>query len=233
MSAQRTGPLEGLLPAQVQAVTHAAGPLVVCGPAGSGKTHVLEARFAWLAQQGVAPERMLVLAPSSAAAEAMRSRLIDRLDRAYEELIVGTPADLAARLLHDAGFDPFTAVVGAADRLAMLLERIDDLPLRRHDFGGSPSALLGGFVRRIDRLKAELIEAEDYAVWAAGLGDDEGAALEREFAEVYRAHERMLGEAGTRDAGDLIREALRLARERSEVSGRFAHVLVDDAQELD
>ncbi|MDQ6778332.1 MAG: AAA family ATPase, partial [Actinomycetota bacterium] len=197
MSAQRTGPLEGLGPAQIQAVTHGDGPLVVCGPAGSGKTRVLEARFAWLSDQGVAPEQMLVLAPSSAAAEAIRTRLVDWLDQAYEEIIVGTPGDLAARLLHDAGFDPFAAVVGAADRLAMMLERIDDLPLRRHDFGGSPSALLGGFVRRIDRLKAELIEAEDYAAWAAALreGDDEGAALEREFAEVYRAHERMLGEA--------------------------------------
>ena len=225
--------LAGLLPAQREAVTHRGGPLLVCGPAGSGKTRVLEARFAWLVEQGVAPERILMLTASSAAADAMRARLVDHLDRAYEELIMGTSADLAARLLHDGGFDPFAAVVGAGDRLAMLLERIDDLPLRRHDFGGSPSALLGGFVRRIDRLKAELIEADDYAAWAATLGEDEGAALEREFAEVYRAHERLLNEAGARDAGDLIREALRLARERSEVSGRFQHVLVDDAQELD
>ncbi|HWC85438.1 MAG TPA: ATP-dependent DNA helicase [Solirubrobacteraceae bacterium] len=224
--------LAGLLPLQVEAVTHEGGPLVVWGPAGSGKTRVLEARFAWLVERGMAPESILALTPSSAGAEAMRGRLVDRLDRAYEELIVGTPGDLAARLLHDAGFDPFTVVVGAADRLALLLERIDELALRRHDFGGSPSALLGGFVRRIDRLKAELVDAEDYAAWAAGLGDD-GAALEREFAEVYRAHERMLTEVGARDAGGLIREALRLARERPEVGARFRHVLVDDAQELD
>jgi DNA helicase-2/ATP-dependent DNA helicase PcrA len=196
---------------------------------------VLEARFGWLVDQGMAPERILVLAPSSAGAEAMRARLVDGLDRAYEELIVGTPGELAARLLHDAGFDPFAVVVGAADRLAMLLERIDELPLRRHDFGGSPSALLGGFVRRIDRLKAELVDAEEYVAWAAALGEGEGegAALEREFAEVYRAHDRMLSEAGARDSGELIREALRLARERPEVSARFEHVLVDDAQELD
>jgi DNA helicase-2/ATP-dependent DNA helicase PcrA len=233
VSAQRTGPLDGLLPVQVEAVTHENGPLVVTGPAGCGKTRVLEARFAWLSERGAAVARMLVLVPTAAAADATRARLVDRLDRAYEELVVATPGDLAARLLDDAGFDPFGVVVGAADRLAMLLERIDDLPLRRHDFGGSPSALLGGFVRRIDRLKAELVDAERYAVWAAGLGDDEGAALEREFAEVYRTHERMLGEAGARDAGDLIREALRLAHERSEVATRFEHVLVDDAQELD
>ena len=77
-------------------------------------------------------------------------------------------------------------------------------PLERHDFGGSARALLIGFVRRIDRLKAHLIGAEDYARWAASLDDtvEPGqAALEREFSEVYRAHERILADAGVRDAG--------------------------------
>ena len=53
----------------------------------------------------------------------------------------------------------------------MLVERIDELSLQHHDFGGSANALLGGFVRRIDRLKAELIGADDYAAWAAELAD--------------------------------------------------------------
>ena len=51
----------------------------------------------------------------------------------------------------------------------MLLERIDDLPLRHHDLRGNPSATLGAIVRRIDSLKDELISAADYAAWAAGL----------------------------------------------------------------
>ena len=48
----------------------------------------------------------------------------------------------------------------------MLAERIDELSLAHHDFGGNAGALLGGFIRRIDRLKAELIGAEQYARWA-------------------------------------------------------------------
>ena len=54
-------------------------------------------------------------------------------------------------------------VLSAGDRLAMLVDRIDELSLRHHDFGGRPNHLLGGFVRRIDRLKAELVGAEEYA----------------------------------------------------------------------
>ena len=46
-------------------------------------------------------------------------------------------------------------------------------------------------------------------------------------------HERMLAEAGARDAGDLIRDALRVVRDRRPSRSRFEHVLVDDAHELD
>ena len=68
----------------------------------------------------------------------------------------------------------------------------------------------GRFVRRIERLKGGLIDLQAFAGWAEQLrGPD--AALEREFAGVYRLHERLLAEAGARDAGDLVRDALRLA----------------------
>ena len=107
---------------------------------------------------------------------------------------------------------------------------------QHHDFGGSANALLGGFVRRIDRLKAELIGAEDYAAWAERgvVGAGRRAALEREFAEIYRTHERMLAEAGARDAGDLVlRRAAAAPRERRGGGRGFEHLLIDDAQELD
>ncbi len=43
----------------------------------------------------------------------------------------------------------------------------------------------------------------------------------------------MLAEAGARDAGDLLLDALSLARKQPAVSRRFSHLLIDDAQELD
>ncbi len=58
-------------------------------------------------------------------------------------------------------------------------------------------------------------------------------ALEREFAEVYRAHERMLAESGVTDSGNLVGDALRMAREGNEGSRRFGHLLLDDADVLD
>src|SRR3712207_5445003 len=122
-----------LTAAQREAVTHPGGPLLVVAGAGTGKTTVLVERFAWLAQT-VPPESILMLTFSAAAADALRERLEDRLAEPYEELTVTTFHGFCGQLLHDealeAGIDPFATPVTAADRLAMLLERIDDLPLR-------------------------------------------------------------------------------------------------------
>jgi DNA helicase-2/ATP-dependent DNA helicase PcrA len=242
--------LEELLPEQREAVTHRSGSLLVLGAAGTGKTSVVQERFRWLLGQGCRPERIAVVTPSAGRADALRGRLEAQLSEGYEQLFVNTPVELAAVILSSTGsLDALDSVLDAGERFAILLERFDELSLQRHDFGGSANALLAGFVRRIDRLKAHLIGAEDYAKWAAGLDRDEAragagpgganwgepadAALEREFAEVYRAHERMLADAGVLDAGDLLRDALRAVRERPPLADRFEHLLLDDAHELD
>ncbi len=126
----------------------------------------------------------------------------------------------------------------AADRLAMLLDRVDELTLRLHDFLGNPAVLLGGVIARIDRLKDAMVTAPEFARWAAALpAGDERAAREREFAAVYEAHDAMLREQGSLDSGDLVLCALRLLGERphvrARVAARWRHVLVDDVQELE
>ncbi|HEY3729037.1 MAG TPA: ATP-dependent DNA helicase [Solirubrobacteraceae bacterium] len=227
--------LDGLLGSQRDAVTHQGSALLVRGGAGTGKTRVVQTRFRWLVAQGTAPERIAVLVPSRARAAALAACLEVALEFGYEELFVLTPAELAGLILRSAGgaIDPLASVLTAGDRLAMLVERIDELSLQHHDFGGRPNTLLGGFVRKIDRLKAELVGPDEYLSWASSLDDTAQASLEREFAEIYRTHERMLAETGARDAGNLIVDALSLTRKQPAVAQRFEHLLIDDAQELD
>ncbi|HUA48933.1 MAG TPA: ATP-dependent DNA helicase [Solirubrobacteraceae bacterium] len=233
--------LDPLLPVQREAVTCEREPLVLLGAAGTGKTRTIEARFLRLVEAGCRPERMLLLTASDARADASRARLEQRLEGGYDELFVCSPVELAALVLGVAGsgIDPLEPVLGPAERFAMLLERIDRLSIVRHDFGGSAHALLAGFIRRIDRLKAHLVGAEEYALWAARLADSDSESdggdpgVEQEFAEVYRVHEEMLAEVGGRDAGDLVRDALRLVRDRPGIARRFEHVLVDDGHDFD
>ena len=238
--------MQDLTPAQARAVTHSGGPLLVLGGAGSGKTTVLARRFAWLvAREGAAPESVLVLTPSAAGASALRRAVEDMLDRPYEELAIHTVRELCTRLLREetaeAGVDPFFAAVSRADRLALLLDRMDDLHLRRHDIGGRPAVLLADVIDRIDRLKDGFVTAADYAAWAQALpeGDDAErarAAREVEFARLYLDHDRLLAEVGALDAGELVLRAVAVLRERPHVRARTAeryrHVLVDEYADL-
>ena len=240
---------DGLTPAQLAAVSHPGGPLMLLGGPGTGKTTVLERRFAWLVEQGAAPDGVLALALSEPAAAAMRGRVEALVDPPYDELRVGTFRSFCARLLHDeameAGLDPAFAPVTRADRVALLLDCISELRLRHHEIGGNPAALLAGFVGRIDRLKEEMVDAGELLSHAqaraeeSSEGDDASrarAARELEFAGVYSDHERLLGERGAVDTGDLVLRAFRLLHERPHVrertARRFGHVLVDEYQDV-
>lgn len=65
--------LDDLNPAQREAVTHGEGPLLVVAGAGTGKTRTLACRVAWLIEQGVSPDRILLLTfTRRAAAEMLR-----------------------------------------------------------------------------------------------------------------------------------------------------------------
>jgi DNA helicase-2/ATP-dependent DNA helicase PcrA len=215
-------------------VSHSGGPLLLEGPAGSGKTQFIFARYRWLVEHGTMPERIALVLPSAAHAAAAQIRLEQQLRDGYGELVVVTPSGLAAVILRRAGrrLDLLDTVIGPGDRLAMLAERIDQLPLQNHDFGGNKVALLGGLIRLIDRLKAEMIDADEYAEWAQTQADEDGLR-EREFAEIFRIHDRMLRLLGACDGGDLMREALRMLRDQPGRRRPFEHVLIDDVQELD
>jgi DNA helicase-2/ATP-dependent DNA helicase PcrA len=237
--------LDSLDESQRAAVTHGDGPLLVVAGAGTGKTRTLTSRFLWLVEEGTPPDAVLALTFSAPAAAEMRARLEGLIDVPYEELTVSTFHGFGASLLREEaleiGLDPAVEPVTAADRVALMLERLDELPLRHHQIRGNPAPLVASFVARVDRLKDEAVDAGEFRRYADALpeGDDAErthADREREFAGVYERHDRMLHEAGALDFGDLILQSCRLLHERPhvrlELSKRFRHVLVDEYQDV-
>jgi DNA helicase-2/ATP-dependent DNA helicase PcrA len=210
-----------LAEAQERAVQHGDGPLLVAGPPGTGKTEALARRFARLVGEGTAPERILVLASNPPTARRLRERVESLLERPYEELWVDTWGTLCGRLLREhstaAGLDPFFDVLGPAERLAILIDRLDDLPLRNQEIRGNPAGLLARLLRQIDALKS---------------GSD---PPEPELAEFCAAHDRILAESGNLDEGDVFLTLNKLLHERpdirAELATRFLHVMVDELED--
>ncbi len=210
-----------LAEAQERAVLHGAGPLLLLGPAGAGKSEALARRFARLAGEGAPPHGILVLAANRPAARQLRQRVEAQLDGPHEELWIGTWAALAERLLREqataAGLDPFFSVLGPAERLAILLDRIDELPLRNREIRGNPTGLLARLLEQIDEVKAGAQPPEP------------------ELAELIAAHDRIVAEAGSLDRGDLALVLGRLLDERSDVraalAARFEQLMVDELED--
>jgi superfamily I DNA/RNA helicase/RecB family exonuclease len=210
-----------LAEAQERAVQHGDGPLLLAGPPGTGKTEALARRFARLVGEGIAPEQILVLASNPPTARRLRDRVESLLERPYEELWVGAWGALCERLLREhstaAGLDPFFDVLGPAERLAILIDRLDDLPLRNQEIRGNPAGLLARLLRQIDALKS---------------GSD---PPEPELAEFCAAHDRILAESGNLDEGDVFLTLNKLLHERpdirAELATRFLHVMVDELED--
>ncbi|MEA2440139.1 MAG: ATP-dependent helicase UvrD/PcrA [Thermoleophilaceae bacterium] len=240
-------PPDGLSEPQLRGVAHPAAPLLVLGGAGTGKSRVLCERFTHLVEAGSAPGAVLSLALSTEAAARTRESVETAIETPFEELWVETFQGFCARLLRDealeAGLDPFFAPVTQADRLALLLERIDDLTLRRHEIRGNPAPLLASFLVRIDRLKEEMVSPAEYQAHAERLSrqavddaDRARARRELEFAGLYADHDALLADRGALDSGGLVLHAFELLHRkphvRVRVAGRFEHVLVDDFQDV-
>ncbi|HEV7399000.1 MAG TPA: ATP-dependent DNA helicase, partial [Solirubrobacterales bacterium] len=210
-----------LAEAQQRAVQHGAGPLLLQGAAGTGKTEALARRFARLAEEGVAPGQILVLASNRPTARRLQKRVEALLPGSYEELWIGIWDELGERLLREhstaAGLDPFFDVLGPAERLAILLDRLDDLPLRNQEIRGNPAGLLARLLAQVDELKA---------------GSD---PPEPELAEFCAAHDRILAESGNLDRGDVFLTLNKLLHEQprvgTEIATHFPYVMVDELED--
>jgi DNA helicase-2/ATP-dependent DNA helicase PcrA len=84
---------------QYAAVTAPPGPSLVIAGAGSGKTRTLIYRVAYLLEQGIPPERVLLLTFTNKAAKEMMRRVADLLGQELASLWGGTFHSIGSRVL--------------------------------------------------------------------------------------------------------------------------------------
>src|SRR5438105_13394432 len=135
--------LADLTPAQREAVTHGAGPLLILAAAGSGKTRVITRRVAYLLRQGVRPGSILAITFTNKAAGEMRQRV--------EQLVPGnrvwvsTFHSLGARLLRQyadrLGIDKSFTIYDVDDRNKLVKDAMDSADIGNLKF--TPERLAG------------------------------------------------------------------------------------------
>ena len=100
MTAAPPAYLLDLNPAQLEAVTHPEGSLLILAGPGSGKTRVIAHRIAYLVRDlGVEPWQILAVTFTNKAAREMRSRAEEQLGAAAQRMTLGTFHAICARIL--------------------------------------------------------------------------------------------------------------------------------------
>jgi len=211
-------------PAQREAITHLAGPLLVLAGPGSGKTRVVTRRIAWLVEQGVPPEHILAITFTNKAAEEMRERVSRLLDA--PGLWVSTFHSMGARMLRRSanhiGLDRSFTIYDAQDQKRVVRDLMKELNLDTTQI--RPAAVASG----ISRLKTDLVTPAKAAARTHDLFTDA-------VARVYPLYEKRLLESNGMDFDDLLVKNLKLltdsADAREYYQRRFAFVLVDEYQD--
>lgn len=223
----RAEPLEGLNPAQREAVLHFEGPMLVLAGAGSGKTRVLTTRIARLIEHhGVDPSRILSVTFTNKAAGEMRDRITRLLGEEPKGMWSGTFHAIGARILRSAakqvGRTSSFTIYDEDDFLGLIKRIMEREGIQPKQY--SPKVLSS----LISDAKNSLVGAEEYARLAMD-------PVSRTAAAVYRQLEPTLRAANAVSFDDLLvlpveifkSDERALARYRD----RFQFILVDEYQD--
>lgn len=127
---------------QFEVATHTDGPLVVMAGAGSGKTHVVMNRIAYLVYKGTKAERILVVTFTNAAADEIIGRASNLYDSVCSKIKAGTYHKFCNTMLRiygqAIGINNYTILSGSDNK--NLIDYVKSSDIRFKDLKNFPSS---------------------------------------------------------------------------------------------
>ncbi len=217
---------------QRAAVTAPPGPALVIAGAGSGKTRTLTYRVAYLLEQGIPAEAILLLTFTNKAAREMMLRVSDLLGGELSGLWGGTFHSIGARVLRRyagrLGFGADFSILDRDDARELLKACVDGTDIDQKSEHFPKTDVLGDIfslaVNKDEPVENILRKQFDYFLAEA----PRMTALLTAYQERKRSSNAM-------DFDDLLALWLKLLREhetvREEMQRRFQFVMVDEYQD--
>ena len=236
-----------LNPEQKDAAEFVGGPLLVRAGPGTGKTQTLVGRLEFLKKQEIDPESVLVLTFSNKAAEEMSDRALGIWPEAAGAAWIGTfhsfGLDIVRRFHDRLDLPVEPRLIDSTEAITLLEDEFAQLDLQHFKDLWDPTDKLRSILAAISRAKDEVADAGRYlalsmAMRESAKTDEEIAAAERciEVARVYEAYEGLKASRSAVDFGDLVALPTILlesdASVRDQLRLRYAHVLVDEYQDV-
>lgn len=219
-----------LNPEQYQAVTASDGPLLVLAAAGTGKTHTLTYRVAYLIEQGVPPQNILLLTFTNRAAREMMERAAKLVGPAISTLWSGTFHHVCHRILRrhaeKVGYTRSFLILDRDDATGLIAK---SLKARVADPKHFPKKeVIASLIGKAANTQKPLREIVDNTSFKDPIDPEVILAIARDYVEAKR-------EANALDFDDLLILTLKLFQEHPEVlqeySTHFRYILVDEYQD--
>jgi ATP-dependent DNA helicase UvrD/PcrA len=215
----------GANPEQVAVIRHRQGPCQVLAVAGCGKTFAAVRRVASLVEEGVDPERIVMLTFSRKAA--------DEMDQRVRHLGVGgvscqTWHSLCKRILVEDGHPAAAWTVDDKDRAKGLVKQA--IGYKHENWVGADVARVRKFIAHC---KANAFEVDSPE--AAGLARKMFQGQAERAIRVFSVSQDLIETAGLLTFDDMLVFAHRHLRDseenRANWAGRFDYVITDEAQD--
>jgi superfamily I DNA/RNA helicase/DNA polymerase III epsilon subunit-like protein len=211
---------------QLAAVTAPDGPALVLAGPGSGKTHIITRRAAWLVATGAAtPPQVLCVTFTNRAAQEMQGRLVALLNDPARDIWVYTFHALCTRILRrygpEAGLPPHFMIADEGLQTELIIEAVRHRDLSLEDY---PPYRILDFISQYKRNLQDPAQAaisEDTPPVLIDLATDYHAAL---MARALLDFDDLIGQTVRLLARDRV---VRLALQRG-----LPHVLVDEYQDI-
>lgn len=239
--------------AQLLAINHEKGPLLIIAGAGTGKTTVITERIKHLiVDKDILPPHVLALTFTEKAAFEMQERIDVLLPYGYSNLWIHTFHSFCDRILrddaHNIGLDPNYKLISEAESVLLMRQNIFYLGLKFFKPLGNPTKFLDALLIHFSRLKDEDISPSEYIHWAQNQkskiknqnetetkNQELEVAQYAELSNAYKKYEELKIKNSLMDFSDLISNTLLLFRTRPNILKRyqsqFKFVLVDEFQD--
>ncbi|ELR04266.1 hypothetical protein VC83_05543 [Pseudogymnoascus destructans] len=214
--------LSNLNESQRDAVSSPAQQLAILAGPGSGKTHTLTSRVAWLLASGLQAQNIIVATFTKKAANEMQERIGKLLgDDREQKLILGTFHSISVRYLRSYGYlIGIKKGFGVADQhdSETVIKRI----IKKNNFMADPKATKN----KISDRKAK-----------GGWGEKMEKAIKNNNKEVqqidaiYTEYEATLKSANLLDFDDLLLRCVDLLRDHPQCVSNVEAVLIDEFQD--
>jgi DNA helicase-2/ATP-dependent DNA helicase PcrA len=217
---------------QHAAVTAPPGPSLVIAGAGSGKTRTLTYRVAFLLEQGIPPDRILLLTFTNKAAKEMMLRVTDLLGQKMQALWGGTFHSIGNRVLRRyselLGYQRDFTIMDREDARHLITTCITEAGIDRKKIDFPKAEVLAEIISMSLNTRQALRQflEHDYAYFAD---------VAQQIEEVEKRYVTRKRDANAMDFDDLLVLWLKLLEEHEDVRDayqrRFQFILVDEYQD--